>query len=212
MSKTVNNLQGEIWDEESDALLAETVLRNVRQGNTLASAFDEVERVTDGRRTVSACKFRWHTRLKEQYAAGYELAKEEGKKAKRSKRVNQGARFKDIMKNVLEEDVDKEITIDDIYILVKKFKEQEDKKSLEEKEKDKKIRSLETELRSLKNKNEELNDAISDYKEVLQIKERNHKKVLEALETLRTLGVAINMPEQEPNKYKMKKDGTVEKI
>lgn len=46
------------WSEENDLLLAETVLRHVREGSTQLNAFEEVGDKLN--RTSAACGFRWN--------------------------------------------------------------------------------------------------------------------------------------------------------
>ena len=46
------------WTDENDLLLAETVLRHVREGSTQLNAFEEVGDKLN--RTSAACGFRWN--------------------------------------------------------------------------------------------------------------------------------------------------------
>lgn len=211
-----NNLQGDIWNGDDDALLAETVLRFVREGKTVIEACREMEAKTEGKRTTSASKFRWFTKLVDQYRAGYELAKTEGAKVKKAnkKKVNKGERFEEIVKEVFDQEqvTEKIIDPDDFIILAKKFKEQQ---SVQVKD----LNKYEKEIKELKRNNEklekELKEAKKDaewYREMLQAKQRDYNKVIEALQTLKTLGVQIQIPEPETPKYRVDKDGTVSKI
>jgi len=61
------------WTEENDLLLAETVLRHVREGSTQLNAFEEVgDRLN---RTSAACGFRWNAVVRHQYEKALDLAK-----------------------------------------------------------------------------------------------------------------------------------------
>ena len=53
------------WMEEDDLLLAETVLRHVREGSTQLNAFEEVGDKLN--RTSAACGFRWNAVVRHQY-------------------------------------------------------------------------------------------------------------------------------------------------
>lgn len=67
------------WMEENDILLAETVLRHVREGSTQLSAFEEVG---DGlNRTAAACGFRWNAVVRRDYEQELEESKKERKQA-----------------------------------------------------------------------------------------------------------------------------------
>lgn len=69
------------WMEENDILLAETVLRHVREGSTQLSAFEEVGDALN--RTAAACGFRWNAVVRRDYEEELEEAKKERKQAMR---------------------------------------------------------------------------------------------------------------------------------
>ena len=60
------------WTEEDDLLLAETVLRHVREGSTQLNAFEEVGDKLD--RTSAACGFRWNAVVRHSYEKALQLA------------------------------------------------------------------------------------------------------------------------------------------
>ena len=173
--RKINNLPREIWTEEDDVLLAKTILSYVKQGKTIVEACREMERKTGGRRTALASKHRWFTRLANQYKAGYELAKKEGREARRrsKQRLNQGKRYKEIIKEVFQEDVhtdEKEITADDFIVLAKKFKEQQSSKISRQKELQDEIKELRKDNDKLRKKCEELTEELSETIELLNLK------------------------------------------
>ncbi|QJT70427.1 hypothetical protein [Microcystis phage MaeS] len=211
----INNLQGDIWTDDDDALLAETILRNVREGKTVMDGCRQMEEVTEGRRTASASKYRWFTRLVEQYKAGYELAKSKGKEVKEAKKrkTNKGERYREIIETVLdvEEDrIEKELDIDDLIILANKIKQQQSQKGSNlnklEKElnKEKKLRmDAEKEVKKLKNE-------VNELTELLRIRKEEYDKVIESLSVLKKLGVPIELPK--PNKYTVGKGGVIDLV
>lgn len=69
------------WLEENDILLAETVLRHVREGSTQLSAFEEVGDALN--RTAAACGFRWNAVVRRDYETELSGAKKERKQAMR---------------------------------------------------------------------------------------------------------------------------------
>ncbi|UPM56572.1 RsfA family transcriptional regulator [Gottfriedia acidiceleris] len=66
-------LRQDAWTEENDLLLAETVLRHVREGSTQLNAFEEVGDVLE--RTSAACGFRWNAVVRYNYEKALQLAK-----------------------------------------------------------------------------------------------------------------------------------------
>lgn len=71
------------WTEEEDILLADTVLRHIREGGTQLKAFEEVGKQLG--RTGAACGFRWNSCIRKQYADAIEAAKLEKKSKSRRK-------------------------------------------------------------------------------------------------------------------------------
>ncbi|MBP2242544.1 prespore-specific regulator [Cytobacillus eiseniae] len=69
------------WTDENDLLLAETVLRHVREGSTQLNAFEEVGDKLD--RTSAACGFRWNAVVRHQYEKALQLAKKQRKQRQR---------------------------------------------------------------------------------------------------------------------------------
>lgn len=69
------------WSEENDLLLAETVLRHVREGSTQLNAFEEVGDQLN--RTSAACGFRWNAVVRHQYEKALSLAKKQRKQRNR---------------------------------------------------------------------------------------------------------------------------------
>jgi len=69
------------WSHEDDLLLAETVLRHIREGSTQLNAFEEVGDALN--RTSAACGFRWNAEVRNQYLNAIDLAKRQRKERKR---------------------------------------------------------------------------------------------------------------------------------
>src|SRR3954470_19171028 len=69
------------WTQDEDLLLAEVVLRHIREGGTQLQAFEEVGKRLS--RTAAACGFRWNSSIRKQYKTGIELAKKQRKEGKK---------------------------------------------------------------------------------------------------------------------------------
>ena len=74
------------WSHEDDLLLAETVLRHVREGSTQLNAFEEVGDKLN--RTSAACGFRWNAEVRKKYENAMDLAKRQRKERKRAMAKN----------------------------------------------------------------------------------------------------------------------------
>ncbi|MBP0725004.1 RsfA family transcriptional regulator [Bacillus sp. RG28] len=66
-------IRQDAWTEENDLLLAETVLRHVREGSTQLNAFEEVGDILD--RTSAACGFRWNAVVRYNYEKALQISK-----------------------------------------------------------------------------------------------------------------------------------------
>ncbi|WP_407269549.1 RsfA family transcriptional regulator [Radiobacillus sp. PE A8.2] len=70
------------WSHEDDLLLAETVLRHIREGSTQLNAFEEVGDKLN--RTSAACGFRWNAEVRKRYEQAVSIAKRQRKEKKRA--------------------------------------------------------------------------------------------------------------------------------
>jgi len=200
MTERKHSNLGETWTEDDDLLLVETVLRNVRDGYTIVTACEEMEDITAGRRTKGASKFRWHTRLKDQYETAYQLAREEGKKAKleRKRNHNKGKNFNEIVETVVQPALADEITLDNINHMLVMFRNQEASKYTDEIEK-------------LERKNKRLTDELSEANRLLNDVRRDYNELVRALGALDNLGINVPMPKETTHSYRINPDGTIDR-
>lgn len=80
------------WTDEDDLLLAETVLRHVREGSTQLNAFEEVGDKLN--RTSAACGFRWNAVVRHRYEKALQLSKKQRKQKNRILGRDQGGKKK----------------------------------------------------------------------------------------------------------------------
>ncbi|WP_227935714.1 RsfA family transcriptional regulator [Alkalihalobacillus deserti] len=78
----MTTIRQDAWSTDEDLILAEVVLRHIREGSTQLSAFEEVgERLS---RTSAACGFRWNSAIRKKYESAIALAKKQRSKGKKS--------------------------------------------------------------------------------------------------------------------------------
>src|SRR3954447_16648319 len=85
-------IRQDAWTDENDLLLAETVLRHVREGSTQLNAFEEVGDKLN--RTSAACGFRWNAVVRHRYEKALQLAKKQRKQRQRVLGKDQGGKKK----------------------------------------------------------------------------------------------------------------------
>lgn len=194
------------WTHQDDLELVEAVLRNVRKGKTAIDGIREFAEASNGVRSVDASKFRFHTKLKAQYAQAYAMAQDEGKKHKpNKKRLTQGERYLDAMANLLNvpehAPPTREVELDDIMLLLKRYMKQSDTPK-----ESKELAKLREENEKLKASNIKLVKAFNEI-------EHDYIAIKNALGVLRNAGVMIDVPAPTSTvKYRVDKNGLVEAI
>ncbi|MBY6035356.1 RsfA family transcriptional regulator [Fictibacillus nanhaiensis] len=78
----MSKIRQDAWSEEDDLLLAETVLRHVREGSTQLHAFEEVGDKLE--RTSAAVGFRWNAIVRKKYEQALKIAKKQRKERQRA--------------------------------------------------------------------------------------------------------------------------------
>ena len=187
------------WTHEQDMELLEVVLENIRNGGTILDACTQYEKMTNGRRSISASKYRFHTQLKEKYSSEYEQAK----KDKREARINK--KTEPINPNFGGND--EELTIDDVMKVIKRFKQQQENKGNCECEKEMFILNRENE--KLRKENQKLKVEMEELQTSFSNNVKQQRQILDALKILEGAGIKMDLPK---SKYIVNKDGTVEKV
>lgn len=93
----MRTMRQDAWTEEDDRVLAEIILRHIREGSTQLAAFEESAEKLG--RTEAACGFRWNAYVRKNYLQGIEMAKTQRKmiksKAKKAARDSEANRSND---------------------------------------------------------------------------------------------------------------------
>jgi prespore-specific regulator len=172
------------WSQDEDLLLAEVVLRNIREGGTQLKAFEEVGKQLS--RTAAACGFRWNSYVRKQYKSGIELAKKQRKEAKKQAKTQEKAEEAvapvSEAPNIASEKEEKQSNLsieavkqylDDLYEKAAAANSQHVEKE--------KIRGLEKQIYYLSAENEKLETQLrsmeEDYRALIDIMDRAKKRV-----------------------------------
>ncbi|MEH6994903.1 RsfA family transcriptional regulator [Neobacillus drentensis] len=197
------------WSQDEDLLLAEVVLRHIREGGTQLQAFEEVGKQLS--RTSAACGFRWNSFVRKQYKSGIELAKKQRKELK--KQVVPAE--KDYQKEVTNEETTSPISARSegvtfqsvLHFLEGLHKKASAASSIEEaKEKSiQKIKDLEKKSYSLAAENERLSKN-------LKAIEEDYRSLIEIMERARKMVVLQEEDRQQKVKFQMDKNGNLERV
>jgi prespore-specific regulator len=175
------------WTQDEDLLLAEIVLRHIREGGTQLQAFEEVGKQLS--RTSAACGFRWNSYVRKQYKSGIELSKKQRKDLKKQSSVSDFDRPKEV--DLGEESFKYEViqngpmTFDVVINFLKGLQKKAEISSSVQEDKEKsfeKIKELEKKTFYLSAENERLEKNIKaieeDYHSLIEIMERARKMVV----------------------------------
>ncbi|MGN7174810.1 hypothetical protein BK139_17950 [Paenibacillus sp. FSL R5-0490] len=206
----MSSTRQDAWSQDEDLLLAEVVLRHIREGGTQLQAFEEVGKQLS--RTAAACGFRWNSYVRKQYKSGIELAKKQRKEMKKNP---QAAGSEHDLHAVPEEkteksentvqEINRKIEFDELVGFLKALYENAQKPApAEDPSALKRIQELEKQMYYLAAENEklikELNTLEQDYKALVEIMESARKLVgLKDGSRHKNLNFTVN-PEIKPEK------------
>ncbi|MFC7393227.1 RsfA family transcriptional regulator [Scopulibacillus cellulosilyticus] len=215
----MTKVRQDAWSHEDDLLLAETVLRHVREGSTQLDAFEEVGDKLN--RTGAACGFRWNAIVRKKYEQAIEIAKKQRKQRKRAEQQ----RVRNWQKPQFETPVvqptvnfeersqaaassPKTLTMDDIISFLQNLQNH-----------DRTSQKLIKENEALKHENERLQSKVNDLERQLEKLQKNHQIIEEDYQSL--MGIMerarrmVAFQDQEDSSapaFKMDKNGNLEKI
>ena len=199
------------WSQDEDLLLAEVVLRHIREGGTQLQAFEEVGKKLS--RTSAACGFRWNSYVRKQYKSGIELAKRQRKELKKQVVTTEGEVIQDSVKV---ETVSSPVGCEQgttitfpavIHFLEGIHQKAEDWASYEEDRKNSldKIKELEKKTFYLAAENERLSKN-------LKAIEEDYRSLIEIMERARKMVVLQDEDRQQKVKFQMDKNGNLERV
>jgi prespore-specific regulator len=206
------------WTQDEDLLLAEVVLRHIREGGTQLQAFEEVGKRLS--RTAAACGFRWNSSIRKQYKSGIEVAKKQRKAVKKSpdgeienigNAVESTFEHKDKVENKSSQVVKTDSTefnfediisyLNKLYIRAIESADYQENLSLYEE----KVKSLEQQLEHIYN---EKNRLAKDLYEM----EHDYKALIEIMERARKMVVLKEEEFAQKTRFQMDKNGNLEKL
>jgi len=194
------------WTQDEDLLLAEIVLRHIREGGTQLQAFEE----TGARlsRTAAACGFRWNSYVRKQYKSGIEVAKKQRKEVKKTPALEE-AKVENVQEDMQEIDTQEVVGasglnlqevvsyIQNLYVKAEKSSKADDDKEI--------IRDLEKKAFYLAAENEKLSKN-------LKAIEEDYRSLIEIMERARKMVVLQEEDRQKKVRFQMDKNGNLERV
>ncbi|MCA1053405.1 RsfA family transcriptional regulator [Rossellomorea aquimaris] len=197
------------WSQDEDVILAEVVLRHIREGGTQLKAFEEVGRKLS--RTSAACGFRWNSFVRKQYKSGIELAKKQRKQSKKHssfvKKLPKEDNPEVLPGNVeMEQRVDPTFSMGSIIQYLQKAEVAVRNEELTKVENGK----LKERISQLSKELERCEARLTEYKSKYELLEDDHKALLTIFEKARRM--AVLQDNDEKVKFQMDKNGNLQRV
>ncbi|WP_080874266.1 RsfA family transcriptional regulator [Oceanobacillus timonensis] len=212
------------WSHEDDLLLAETVLRHIREGSTQLNAFEEVGDHLN--RTSAACGFRWNAEVRNKYENAIDLAKRQRKERKRAfnKTVQAVPKMRPANQPEHtpsdEESTDKPepqinleepaatFNLDSVITYLKSLK----KELYTSNQSKSSMQSLESENSVLQSKVEELQKKLADTEQQLQAMKEDYQTFIQIMDRARKMTVFEDKHPVGAPAFRMDKNGNLEQL
>ncbi len=213
------------WSHEDDLLLAETVLRHIREGSTQLNAFEEVGDKLN--RTSAACGFRWNAEVRKKYEQAVDIAKRQRKEKKRAlakQQKNAQRPATAFLSGPVEET---EETVNESFHLPVHLAEEEKEASInldtvidyltslkqgyhDSRQSQLDAQTLTEENESLKEKNHQLEKQLGATKEQLQAIQEDYQVLIQIMDRARKMVVFDDQDSLSASAFKMDKNGNLE--
>lgn len=194
------------WSQDEDLLLAEVVLRHIREGGTQLGAFEEVGRNLS--RTPAACGFRWNSYVRKQYKSGIELAKKQRKENKKQSNEENNTLFEPEQSNTENGVADRQISVRDVIKFLEDI-EQIEHQFYEIQAENKELRE---QLSTFKQQNIEISEEKLTLENNIKLIEEDYKALIEIMERARKMVVLQEDERSKKVKFQMDRNGNLERI
>ncbi|HHU19145.1 MAG TPA: RsfA family transcriptional regulator [Bacilli bacterium] len=208
------------WSHEDDLLLAETVLRHIRQGSTQLNALEEVGDKLN--RTSAACGFRWNAEVRQNYEQAVEIAKRQRKQNKRKQLLTQKSKLTKTplyQPEMLLEDeqntsqeimnpVGASLDLDQVINFLVEFKHQ----SIQSTHQSEKYEQLEMDHQDLLKENEQLKKQVTSLEKQVETIQEDYQAFLQIMDRARKMVVFEEDTDKEVPTFVMDKNGNLEQV
>lgn len=191
------------WTQDEDLMLAEIVLRQIREGGTQLAAFEDVGRKLS--RTAAACGFRWNSYVRKQYKSAIEIAKTQRKQL-RSQESNDQPQKQAANTADHEPAEAGALTFRDVISFLQNYENSENAAGLKS-ENDKlaqRIKQLELDLEQAKSEKETIHNN-------LKMVEEDYMMLIEMMEKARNIAVMRDDERSRKVNFQVDRNGKIER-
>ncbi|NEU31570.1 RsfA family transcriptional regulator [bacterium LRH843] len=199
------------WSHEDDVLLAETVLKHIREGSTQLRAFDEVG--DELNRTSAACGFRWNAVVRNRYMKQIAEAKKERKERKRAASFSYYPQMRPMWSTQTNvefglESVENEMTIESVISFLKTLTHTNHQSASLQRENE----SLTKENQMLQTRTQELERELKKIKQDNSIIEEDYQSLIQIMNRARRMAILDDEDSLSSSAFRMDKNGNLEKL
>jgi prespore-specific regulator len=206
------------WTQDEDLLLAEVVLRHIREGGTQLQAFEEVGKKLS--RTAAACGFRWNSSIRKQYKSGIEVAKKQRKAVKRNpdgeiENTGNTVESKFEHKEKIEKESSRIVKADSTEFIFKdiiSYLNELYVRAIESSDYQENLMQYEEKIRSLEQQLENIYMEKNRLAKELYEMEHDYKALIEIMERARKMVVLKEEEFAQKTRFQMDKNGNLEKL
>ncbi|WP_417900643.1 RsfA family transcriptional regulator [Bacillus haimaensis] len=203
----MSTVRQDAWTQDEDLLLAEVVLRYIRDGGTQLTAFEEVGKKLS--RTSAACGFRWNSYVRKQYKSGIELAKKQRKEIKREQAAKipdpEVTEFNSINEKLYASD---NLTISAVISYLNHLEQLENEYT---KLKDENLQ-LKRKVDKLEGEVQLLGQAKLELETSMNLVEEDYRALIEIMERARKMVVLQDDEKNKKVKFQMDRNGNLERV
>ncbi len=207
-------MRQDAWTGEDDLLLAETVLRHIREGSTQLKAFDEVGDQLN--RTSAACGFRWNAEVRQGYEEAVQIARKQRKELKREQAVKpkpQVSRLEPKKKVVIDAEFSEELsanqsslTMQEVISFLQNIEQNNPRLEKLQTENETLRRQLEQQQKT----NQELEKKLETLKKQQQSVQEDYETLVRIMDRARKLVILDEPKEQMAPIFKMDQNGNLD--
>ncbi|MCL7746932.1 RsfA family transcriptional regulator [Halalkalibacter alkaliphilus] len=204
-------IRQDAWSHEDDVLLAETVLKHIKEGSTQLRAFDEVG--DELNRTSAACGFRWNAVVRNRYMKQIAEAKKERKERKRAASYSYYPQMRPMwapqptMERV-NQSLDSEMSLESVIDYLQSMMHTSSQSSALQLENER----LAKENQELESRNKELEKELKKIKQDNSIIEEDYQSLIQIMNRARRMAILEDEESLSTASFKMDKNGNLEKL
>lgn len=188
------------WTAEDDMILAEVILRHIREGGTQLSAFEEVALKLG--RTPAACGFRWNSSVRKKYEAAIQIAK-----AQRQKRSQERSQFPAYRSS--SSIPDSSYSLDHIIRFLRQHKNEVNELKRRYKQLESELKKKEAEIKQLQQENDEMKNQLKHVKTDYRLVNDDYRTLVQIMERARKMAFLESEDEKSNHKQQVHQDESV---